>query len=79
VLPRHLQDMQVDIIIMTCNVSRPRATVQRRAADHPWVQLVEAMTRQGKGYVVGHMPRGRVYKTGRAGRHKASLSYDICI
>jgi hypothetical protein len=59
------------------NLQRAQAWSYGRAANRSHVQLAKATTRQGKGYAVGHTPRGRVDKTGRAGRCLAPSSHDI--
>jgi hypothetical protein len=75
-LLRHLQDMRVDDVIMTCNMSRPRAAVPHysatlqciaHAADCSRARLADATTRQDEGYTVDHTPRGTGDRIGCTG------------
>jgi hypothetical protein len=45
-LPRRLQDVRTDDVIMTCKAYRHEATVSRWAADRLRARLVGAITRQ---------------------------------
>jgi hypothetical protein len=81
-LPRHLQDVQADGIIMSCKPCRQalqhHATVHHHSADHSRARWAEATTQQdgamlgydpiGRSYATDHTSRGKTDRTGRATR-----------